>query len=72
MMFLPFILAVGPRQRSHSQVCVPLDSWPHFTLSDSRLLQPVGPGHRIYTPQEQGGPVIPPALGSLFVAFLES
>jgi hypothetical protein len=30
--------------------------------------QPGGPGFRIYIPQEQGGPVIPPGTGFLFVA----
>jgi hypothetical protein len=35
---------------------------------DSRLSQPGGPGPRIYIPQEQGGPVIPPGTGFLFVA----
>jgi hypothetical protein len=28
-----------------------------------RLPQPGGPGPRIYIPQEQGGPVIPPGTG---------
>jgi hypothetical protein len=28
--------------------------------------QPVGPGPRIYTPQKQGGPVIPPGTGFTF------
>jgi hypothetical protein len=51
------------RQRSHSQVRVPRGSWPHFTISDLRLLQPGGPGPCIYIPQEQGGPVIPPGTG---------
>jgi hypothetical protein len=62
-MILSFTLAASPRQRSHSGVRVPRDSWPHFTVSDSRLLQPGGPGPRIYFPQEQGGPVIPPGTG---------
>jgi hypothetical protein len=40
------------------------DSWPHFTVSDSRFRQPGGPGPRIYITQEQGGPVISP--GTVF------
>jgi hypothetical protein len=56
---LPFTIAVGPRQRSHSRVRVPGDSWPYIIVSDSRLSQPGGPGPRIYIPQEQGDPVIP-------------
>jgi hypothetical protein len=63
---LPFTITAGPRQRSHSWVWVPRDSWPYFTLSHSRLPQPGGPGSRIYISQEQGGSVIPPGTGSLF------
>jgi hypothetical protein len=37
---LPFTIAAGPRQRSHSSVWVPRDSWPYFTVSDLRLPQP--------------------------------
>jgi hypothetical protein len=37
-----------------------------------RLPQPGGSGSRIYIPQEQGGPVIPRALGSLFIASYDS
>jgi hypothetical protein len=52
--------------RFASQVRVPRDSWPHFTLSDSRLPKPGEPGPRIYIPQEQGGPFIPPGTGFPF------
>jgi hypothetical protein len=34
---LSFIIATGPRQRSHSWVRVPWDSRPYFTVSDLRL-----------------------------------
>jgi hypothetical protein len=71
-MCLSFTIAAGPRQRSQSQVWVPQDSWPHFTVSHSRLPQPGQSGPRIYIPQEQGGSVIPPALGSLFVVSYDS
>jgi hypothetical protein len=57
---LPFTIAAGPCQRSHSRFRVPGDSWPYFTVSDLRLPEPGGPGPRIYIPQEQGGPVITP------------
>jgi hypothetical protein len=60
MMGLSFTISDGGRQRSHSHVRVPRDSWLHFTVSDSRLPQQGGPGPRIYIPQEQGGPVILP------------
>jgi hypothetical protein len=69
---LSFTIAAGPRQCSHSRVWVPRDSWPHFTVSDSRLPKFRGPGPRIYIPQGQGGPVIPPVTGSLFVASYHS
>jgi hypothetical protein len=34
---LLFTIAAGPRQRSHSRVWVPWDSWSYFTVSDLRL-----------------------------------
>jgi hypothetical protein len=40
-MGLSFTIAAGPREHIHSQVWVPQDSWPHFTVSDSGLPQPV-------------------------------
>jgi hypothetical protein len=56
-------LLVLASRRSHSRVWVPRDSWPHFTISDSRLLQPGGLGPRIYIPQEQCSPAILPGTG---------
>jgi hypothetical protein len=60
-MSLSFTIVSGPRQRSHSLVWVPGDSWPHFTVSDSRLpptwrarspyLYPLGTGWPSYTPR---------------------
>jgi hypothetical protein len=67
---LPFTIAASPRQRSHSWGRVPRDSWPYFTLSDSRLPQPGGPGPRIYITQEKGGPVIPQGTGFPFCRLL--
>jgi hypothetical protein len=63
---LPFKIAAGPRQRSHSQVRVPQDPQPHFTVSDSRLPEPGGPSPRIYNAQERGGPVMPTGTGFQF------
>jgi hypothetical protein len=71
-MGLSFTTAAGPRQRSHSQVRVPRDSWPHFPVSDSRLPQPGGPGPPIYIPLEHVGTIIPPGTGFLFVASYDS
>jgi hypothetical protein len=65
-MGLSFTIATDPRQRSHSQVRVPRGPLLYFTVSDSRLSQPVGPGPHIYIPQEQGGPFIPPGTGFPF------
>jgi hypothetical protein len=64
-MGLPFTIAAGPRQRSHSQVRVPRYSWPHFTISDSRFPQPGGPGLRIYiSRRNRVTQLYPQALGS--------
>jgi hypothetical protein len=54
--------AAGTRQRSHSWVWVPHE-WPYFIVWNLRLPQHGGPGPRIYTPHEEGGPVIPPGTG---------
>jgi hypothetical protein len=42
----------------------------HILLSHLRLPQPGEPGPRIYIPQEQGGPVIPPGTGFPFCSLL--
>jgi hypothetical protein len=44
----------------------------HILLSHLRLPQPEGPDPRIYIPQEQGGPVIPPGTGFPFVTSYDS
>jgi hypothetical protein len=64
---LSFTIAAGPRQRSHCRIRVLRNSWPHFTVSDSRLPQPGGPGPRIYIAQWHGGPVIAPSLPTVEV-----
>jgi hypothetical protein len=71
-MGVPFTIAAGPRQSSHSQVQVSQDSWPHFTVLDLRLPQPGGPGPCIYIPQEQVDQLYRQALGSLFVTSYDS
>jgi hypothetical protein len=53
-MGLSFTIATGPPQRSNSRVRVPRDSLPYFTISDSRLPKPGGPGPRIYIPPGTG------------------
>jgi hypothetical protein len=62
-----FTITAGPRHRSQSRVRLLRDSWPYFyfTVSDSRISQPGGPGHRIYIAQA-GGPVIPTGTGFPF------
>jgi hypothetical protein len=43
---LSFTFTAGSRQRSHFRVRVPWDSWPYFTVSDSRLPFPSPPTTR--------------------------
>jgi hypothetical protein len=54
-MGLSFTIPAGPRQCSHSQIRVPRDSRSDFTVLDSRLPQPGGPGPRINTARGGGG-----------------
>jgi hypothetical protein len=42
-----FVYAAGPRQRSLSRVRVLFDSWPHFTVSDMRLIFSSPTTHRV-------------------------
>jgi hypothetical protein len=58
------------RREDGSAICSAITQWseshrtPNHTLqSHLRLPRPGGPGSRIYIPQEQGGPVIPPGTG---------
>jgi hypothetical protein len=67
---LQFTIAAGPRQCSHSWVRVPRDSWPYFTVSDSRPPNLEGQVPVFISPQEQGGPVIPPGTGFHFCRHL--
>jgi hypothetical protein len=67
-----FTTAAGSRHHSHSRVRVPRDSWPYFTVSDSRLSQIEGPGPRIYIPRNSVVGLYPQALGSLFVISYDS
>jgi hypothetical protein len=59
---LSFTTAAGPRQRRHYRVPVPRDSLSYWTVSDSRLPQPGGPGP-VFISQEQDGPDILPGTG---------
>jgi hypothetical protein len=63
---LSYTIAAGPRQRSHSWIWIPLDSWPCLIVSDLKLRQPGGPGPRVYINQAQGGPLILPGTGFPF------
>jgi hypothetical protein len=47
---LSFTIAAGLHQHTDSRIWVPQVLWPYFTVSDSRLPQPGGPGLRIYIP----------------------
>jgi hypothetical protein len=46
---LSFTIAAGARQRNHSRVGVPRDSWPYFTVSDLRLPSSSSPTTRRVT-----------------------
>jgi hypothetical protein len=70
MMDLSFTIAAGPHHCSNFLVLLSRDSWPYFTVSDSRLLQPGGTGPRIYISRENGGPVIVPGTGFHFLRLL--
>jgi hypothetical protein len=71
-MGLSFTITAGPRRRSHSRVSVPRDSWPYFTVSDSRLPQPGGQGPVFISPRNRVTQLYPQALGSIFVASYDS
>jgi hypothetical protein len=72
-MGLSFTIAAGPRQRSHSQVRIPRDSWPHFTVSDSRLPPNLeGQVPVFISLKNRVAQLYPQALGSLFVASYDS
>jgi hypothetical protein len=66
---LPFATAAGPHQRSHSWLRPAGLVTIFYCL---RFPQPGGPGLSIYILQKQGGPVIPPGNGFLFVASYDS
>jgi hypothetical protein len=68
--WVSFTIAAGPRPRSHSQVRVSWDSWPYFTVSDSRLLQTGGPV--FISLRNRVAQLYPQALGSLLVASYDS
>jgi hypothetical protein len=50
----------------------PLGLWSTFHCRRFENFQPGGPGPCIYIPQQQGGPIILPALCFLFVALYDS
>jgi hypothetical protein len=55
-LFLGLARAVTLESKSHR-------THDHILLSHLKLPQPGDPGSRIYIPQEQGNPVIPPGTG---------
>jgi hypothetical protein len=70
-MGLSYTIAAGLRQCIYSQVRVPQDSWPHFTVSDSRLPQPGVQAPYLYPPRTGWPSYIFPTLGSHSVAFYD-
>jgi hypothetical protein len=72
-MCLTFTIAAGRRQRSHSLVRVPRDSWPYFTVSNSiPTPKPEGRVTVFMSPRNKVAQLYPRALGSLFVASYDS
>jgi hypothetical protein len=71
-MGLSFTIAAGPLQLSHSQVRVPRDSWPHFTLSNSTVPKPGGQVPVFISPRNRVARLYPQALGSLFFTSCDS
>jgi hypothetical protein len=71
-MGLSFTIAAGPCQRSRAQVRVPRDSWPYFTISDSRLPKLEGQIPIFISPRNRVAHLYPRALGSLFIASYDS
>jgi hypothetical protein len=70
---LSFTTAAGPRQRSDSKVPVPRDSWPYFTVSDSRLPLTWRAGSPYFYPPRNRVPrLYHRALSSLPVASYDS
>jgi hypothetical protein len=61
-------------QRSHSQVRIPRNSWPHFTVSDSRSPPPNLEGQVpvFISSRNRMVQFYPPELGSLFIAPYDS
>jgi hypothetical protein len=71
-MRLSFTIPAGPHQGSHSRVRVPRDSWPHFTVWDSRLTNLEGQVPVFISPRNRVARLYPQALGSLYVASYDS
>jgi hypothetical protein len=69
---LAFAIAAGPRQRSHSCVRIPRDSWPYLILSDSRFPNLVGQVPVFISSRYRVAWLCPQALGSLLVASYDS
>jgi hypothetical protein len=68
---LSFTSAASPRQHSHSRVRVPHDSWPYFTVSDSRIPPPGGQAPVFMSPRNRVAQLYPQAPGSLFITFYD-
>jgi hypothetical protein len=67
-----FTIVAGPSQRSHSQIRVLRDSWPDFSVLDSRLPQPGGLDPVFISHRKRAARLYPLALDSFFVASWDS
>jgi hypothetical protein len=71
-MGLSFTFAAGPRQLSYSQVRVSRDSWPYFTIPDSRLLNLEGQVPVFISPGNRVARLYSQALDSFLVVSYDS
>jgi hypothetical protein len=69
---LPYTVAPGRLQRSHSRGRSPVGLVTYVTLLDSRLPQPGRPGPVFISPKNRVVQLYPQALGSHFVAFYDT
>jgi hypothetical protein len=66
------IIAADSRQRIYSQVWVQRNSWPRFTVLDSRLPNREGQLPVFISPRNRVDELYPQAFGSVFVASYDS
>jgi hypothetical protein len=61
-----YTIDADPRQRNHSRVRVPRNSWPYFAVADSRLPQHRGQVPLFISPRNKVAQLYPPGTGFSF------